>query len=233
MTTAIVVTVEDDRSNPFVKDLYEVLGVASHASMDDVRKAYRRASMKFHPDRSTRPDAAQLFRIIQEAYDVLSDPVLRPFYDMTGQRRPDANVMETQALNIVKDTFNQVFDLIANNPDPMFDVDGHDPVTVVCDAIMNGLKEIDRLRGSLQVAIRRQEKLLKRFKKKNAEFATSMMGTILNERIKNNKKVYALSELDIIVHQRALVLAADYTCDPELTRYGAFTSTITVRMTGP
>ncbi len=66
------------------RDYYEVLGVARDASPDHVKKAYRRAAHKFHPDRNTEPDAELRFKEAAEAFEVLSDPAKRQRYDQFG-----------------------------------------------------------------------------------------------------------------------------------------------------
>ena len=66
------------------RDYYEVLGVARDASEQDLKKAYRRLAMKYHPDRN--PDGAQTFQEITHAYDVLSDPDKRRVYDRAGEK---------------------------------------------------------------------------------------------------------------------------------------------------
>jgi molecular chaperone DnaJ len=67
------------------RDYYEVLGVSRDASPDDVKRAYRKAAMKWHPDRSSDvPDAEEKFKEAAEAYEVLSDPERRGMYDRFG-----------------------------------------------------------------------------------------------------------------------------------------------------
>ncbi len=67
------------------RDYYEVLGVARTASGDDIKKAYRRLAMKYHPDRNTDDaDAEQMFKEAKEAYEVLSNQEKRSTYDQFG-----------------------------------------------------------------------------------------------------------------------------------------------------
>uniref|UniRef100_A0A7S4QJF9 J domain-containing protein n=1 Tax=Alexandrium monilatum TaxID=311494 RepID=A0A7S4QJF9_9DINO len=64
---------------------YEVLGVAKDATAAEVKKAYRRLALKWHPDKSTEPDAAERFREVAEAYEVLGDAGRRRDYDAGGE----------------------------------------------------------------------------------------------------------------------------------------------------
>lgn len=67
------------------RDYYDVLGVDSDASQDEIKKAYRNKAMEFHPDRNPDdPEAEQKFKEASEAYDVLSDPNTRQRYDRYG-----------------------------------------------------------------------------------------------------------------------------------------------------
>jgi molecular chaperone DnaJ len=67
------------------RDLYEVLGVARTATAEEIRKAYRQAALKHHPDRNSGdPQAAARFKEATEAFQVLSDEAKRPIYDQYG-----------------------------------------------------------------------------------------------------------------------------------------------------
>lgn len=66
------------------RDYYEVLGVSKNATESEIKSAFRKLAKKYHPDVSKEENAAELFKEVQEAYAVLSDPDKRKQYDQFG-----------------------------------------------------------------------------------------------------------------------------------------------------
>lgn len=67
------------------KDYYKILGLSKGASDDDIKKAYRKLALKYHPDKNKAPGAEERFKEVAEAYEVLSDKKKRDIYDMHGE----------------------------------------------------------------------------------------------------------------------------------------------------
>ena len=68
-----------------MSDYYQLLGVGRNATDDEIKKAYRRLAMQYHPDKNPAPDAEARFKEIAEAHEVLTDPEQRSRYDRYGE----------------------------------------------------------------------------------------------------------------------------------------------------
>lgn len=76
------------------KGFYAALGVSPGADANEIKAAFRRKAMEYHPDRNGSPSATKQFQLINEAYGVLSDPVLRSKYDTSlidSENKPSAS----------------------------------------------------------------------------------------------------------------------------------------------
>lgn len=71
-----------------INDYYKMLGVGKNASVDEIKRAYRKLAFKYHPDKNQgNKEAEEHFKEINEAYAVLSDPQKRQQYDLMGSAR--------------------------------------------------------------------------------------------------------------------------------------------------
>ena len=66
------------------RDFYEILGVDKKASNDEIKKAYRKLALQYHPDRNKEAGAAEKFKEVTEAYEILANPEKRQKYDQFG-----------------------------------------------------------------------------------------------------------------------------------------------------
>ncbi len=66
------------------KDFYQVLGISKNSSQDEIKKAYRKLALTYHPDKNKSKEAETKFKGINQAYEVLSDPKKKEAYDLYG-----------------------------------------------------------------------------------------------------------------------------------------------------
>jgi DnaJ-class molecular chaperone len=90
-----------------MSDHYAALGLVSSATLADVKKAYRQKAASYHPDRNDAEDAADRFRAIQAAYDVLIDTEKRQAYDDNRRRNLLDSPIDT-AKEIWQNYFNKI-----------------------------------------------------------------------------------------------------------------------------
>lgn len=81
------------------RTLYEVLGLTETATPDQIKKAYRKLAQKHHPDKDGGDGDGTEFKLVKEAYEVLSDPERRARYDRDGTYRHDGRQTEEERIN--------------------------------------------------------------------------------------------------------------------------------------
>jgi len=69
-------------------DYYVILGISRSATDEQIKKAYRKKALEYHPDKNKNPDAVKLFKQITEAFETLSDPLKKLQFDATGFAGP-------------------------------------------------------------------------------------------------------------------------------------------------
>ena len=83
------------------KDYYAILQINRGATDDEIKKAYRKLALKYHPDKNKSPEAEEKFKLIAEAYEVLSDKKKRDIYDQFGEEglRNDGGMSSSGGFN--------------------------------------------------------------------------------------------------------------------------------------
>ena len=99
------------------RDYYEVLGVAKSASPDEIKKAYRKIALKYHPDKNPDDDSAsEKFKEAAEAYQILSDPDKKSRYDQFGHAGMNGGGFSGGGMSM-DDIFSQFGDIFGgHNP---------------------------------------------------------------------------------------------------------------------
>jgi len=126
-------------------EYYERLGVSPDASMEQIKKAYRKMAMKLHPDRNPGDKTAEeKFKALGEAYDVLSDEEKRKIYDRYGKKGLDEGGFQRRsASDIFSQFFGPGFSFFGDDDDrsgPRRGDDSVNPLNVTLEDLYNGKK---------------------------------------------------------------------------------------------
>ena len=90
-------------------DYYDVLGVSKNSGKDEIKQAYRKLALKYHPDRNKSPDAEEKFKEISEAYAILSDDEKRKVYDMYGHEGISGKYTAEDIFRGAEFNFDEIF----------------------------------------------------------------------------------------------------------------------------
>ncbi|THD24909.1 DnaJ subfamily B member 4 [Fasciola hepatica] len=113
------------------RDFYKVLGINKGADLDEIKKAYRKMALRYHPDKNKSPNAAEKFKEIAEAYEILSDPKKREIYDKFGEEGLKGGATSSEGggpgftytfHGDPRETFRMFFG--TDDPTSMFNLDG-------------------------------------------------------------------------------------------------------------
>ena len=103
------------------RDYYEILGVSKSASQEEIKKAYRKVAIQFHPDKNQgNKEAEEKFKEAAEAYEVLSNADKRAKYDRFGHSRPGNGGFSGHSMNM-EDIFSQFGDVFGGGGGSPFD----------------------------------------------------------------------------------------------------------------
>ena len=87
---------------------YTILEVNKNANQEDIKKAYRKQAIKWHPDKNHEPNADEMFKKIGKAYSILSDAEKRKIYDQYGEEGLNNNGVHFDSSNVFN-VFNNMF----------------------------------------------------------------------------------------------------------------------------
>ncbi|WP_420153525.1 DnaJ domain-containing protein, partial [Siphonobacter sp.] len=92
------------------RDYYEILGVSKSSTEEEIKKAYRKLAIKYHPDKNPdNPEAEDKFKEAAEAYEVLSDPNKKARYDQFGHAGMGGGYSGPQTAEVIFSLFGDIF----------------------------------------------------------------------------------------------------------------------------
>jgi curved DNA-binding protein CbpA len=194
-------------------DLYQTLGVARDAKADEIRRAYRRAAKKAHPDGG---GSVESFALVRTAVEVLSDDARRSEYDRTGEfgDKPVDN-RESLAMTVAMNAVDAVLGQIMKR--------GGDPAhyDVVADAkkhLRTCMAEIEQKIANTHAEAKAIQRLAKRFKAKKGK--TNRIGATLDARAAETDRNAAKGAAEKENVEGALRILDDHTFDFEQQQPG-------------
>lgn len=184
-------------------DPYKILKVKKNATGETIKKAYRRASMRWHPDRNPGDEkAGEEFRKVQLAYQILSDPARRARYDATGdvsESRPDNGIADflPTISNLLVGVVNAIRKAGVNPSTKDLIAKVREAIAVPMEGMKSGLLEASKEKLDW-------EKLLPRFEVKK-EGEHNFMADLVSGRIRDLKE--KMSEMEKAIEQGKGMLA--------------------------
>ncbi len=143
--------------------LYDTLGITAKAAADEIKKAYRSAAQKLHPDRGGDEEK---FKAVQKAYDVLGDAEKRARYDETGETS-EGPTLRDKAVQALADLINQVIDALDRGEGN--DVACNDPLSAARKEAHKALEDNAKQEKKLKRKVAQRQTALKRLKVKEGD----------------------------------------------------------------
>lgn len=208
------------------QSLYELLGIEPTATPDEIKAAYRRKAMEHHPDRNLGDEAAvEAFKAVQNAYEILSDPVKRAEYDATGsvENGPDINVVAQDILaQMVLNICNSLTE--GGNPNSAIHLGRTDPFAILAGQLREQARGIERAAQMNTIQTARLQQILNRITSRTQPVTDTPVYQAISQQITTLKAREHSLQRDRELTQKLIELGA---------QYGYLTDTDTAAMRPP
>lgn len=188
--------------------LYEVLGIATTADAAEIKSAYRSKAQQNHPDKGGDKEA---FQLIQEAYEVLSDPDRRARYDSDGTYRHEARPTEEQKVNAAAQ--NGIMQVLTQIIDGIEQVEYSDLFEVVTKEVAKLRDGIEGERDGLTKRLDKHEKAVSRIKAKDGH--DNVAALLMQAVITSIKGEIEKAEFAVKVGNRMIELIGQHTYEKD------------------
>lgn len=176
-------------------DLYSIVGMDRNSSFNELKKAYKKMAMEFHPDRNKDTESEAIFKKKKEAFEILLAPGLREEYDRTGKKPSNvhAEAVRQDIINLFLEVVNSMGEVENLN---------------IVDMMLNNIKIrqaqveqgiIANLKYMLKI-----EKIMKRIRKKNSDNKDNIFINVLKDKIAQCTD-QNLKNNDMIEHGKRLI----------------------------
>lgn len=181
--------------------LYDTLGIAKDASATLIKGAYRNAVKSYHPDAG---GSREEFERVQQAYDILIDPVKRLTYDATGKINETPSDEHAAMLNTIQTAMERVIDNAQASAESV------DIVEKLRDLFLTGITKMHEHIESTEAQAKTFEKVQKRIKTKSKN---NMLANMLEHKIKSIREGQLKIKVEIVTANKALEFLSDYSFD--------------------
>lgn len=195
------------------QSLYEALGVERTATPEEIKLAYRRKAMEFHPDRNQGNEeaAAESFRIVQHAYDVLSDPERRAEYDATGEDGEVEDMAATAQEILAQMMVNIAVTMTeGGNPNSAVHIGRTDPIAILFSQLRDQLRGIERSAQLNTIQAARLKQILERLSSKKRAVTETPVFIALSEQHATMERRSITLQKDRELVNRIMQLAEEY-----------------------
>lgn len=195
-----------------MKTLYEILDLTKEADPATIKQRYRKLSRQYHPDRNPGDkEALEKYNEIQEAYEVLSDPIRKSIYDRTGKVTKAASNEEMEFANVVLPLMNGILKQVVDNDSFRGGIQTVDMLSSIKVEVSRQIIEIDQSIAIFEKMKKYAEYTGKRYKTK--EDKTNVLADLTKSTISQcEAEIEALKQLHDL-HKRVLKMLDSYIWD--------------------